>query len=379
LLKLLLGGEYPDALRLRPEMGADLAGIIDKALFRAPVGRYQTAAAMAADLRAFLDEMGIDDPDAMLARYLKAPNEAGSKLDAEVLQTLLAKGAAAAKAGDVSRAQAVLSRVLAIDDGNERALKLLGSLGRRRNTRVAAVAAVLVLAVAASSYAAWFFLHGEAQSIQITADETNQRAVAEPEEAPIDGEALREASTETRAEPDTPPADSAESESGTDSVANGKRWVVFRPTPPNVSISVNGSPLKAFGPDFQRVRLRVGNHTFRFVGAEDCCDERVLRKRIPPGSRDFELPVKLRFKPARLYLKGPAPADAKVQITLPGNRKITGRIREILRIPMSSLQTSAQVQIRAPGYRTHKSVVRLRAGGDLAEHSFTLEREAETP
>ena len=46
---------------------------------------------------------------------------------------------------------------------------------------------------------------------------------------------------------------------------------------------------------------------------------------------------------------------------------------------MSSLQASAQVEINAPGYRTHKSVVRLRAGGDLTEHSFKLEREAETP
>jgi hypothetical protein len=89
--------------------------------------------------------------------------------------------------------------------------------------------------------------------------------------------------------------------------------------------------------------------------------------------------VKLPFKPARLYLKGPAPANARVQITLPGNRKVEGQIREILRIPMTSLSASAQVVIRAPGYRRYKSVVKLRAGGELTEHSFTLERERETP
>ena len=155
--------------------------------------------------------------------------------------------------------------------------------------------------------------------------------------------------------------------------------MVFKPTPPNVSISVDGSPLKPYGPDFQRVRLKVGSHTFRFVGAEDCCEERVVRRRIPAGARDFELSVKLRYRPARLYLKGPAPADATVRITLPGNRRVTGRIREILRIPMSSLQASAQVQISAPGYRAHESVVQLRAGGDLTEHSFALERQVETP
>ena len=46
---------------------------------------------------------------------------------------------------------------------------------------------------------------------------------------------------------------------------------------------------------------------------------------------------------------------------------------------MSTLQSSAQVQIRAPGYRTYRTVVKLRAGADLTEHSFKLERDGETP
>jgi hypothetical protein len=80
-----------------------------------------------------------------------------------------------------------------------------------------------------------------------------------------------------------------------------------------------------------------------------------------------------------LYLKGPAPQSVSALVILPGDRKVPARIREILRIPMSSLEASAQVQISAPGYRTYKSAVELRAGGDLAEHSFTLERVRETP
>jgi hypothetical protein len=46
---------------------------------------------------------------------------------------------------------------------------------------------------------------------------------------------------------------------------------------------------------------------------------------------------------------------------------------------MSSLRASAQVEIGAPGYRTYRSVIELRAGGGLTEHSFTLERKVETP
>src|SRR5210317_776114 len=46
LLKLLLGGEYPDPLRLHPAIGAELAAIMQKALARDPADRYQSAAEM---------------------------------------------------------------------------------------------------------------------------------------------------------------------------------------------------------------------------------------------------------------------------------------------------------------------------------------------
>jgi serine/threonine-protein kinase len=376
LLKLLLDGEYPDPLRLRPAIGADLAGIMSKALSRAPGDRYQSASEMAEELRAFVAEMGIDDPDQTLAWYLADPSRAAEDLDQQALQRLLTIGASAAKTGDVSKAQAALSRALALDDGNERALKLLGSLGRRRrrNALVTVAVSALVIGLLGAGYVAW--LQGDRAAVVTDPAEATEKTsgsassdrgegTGEVHGAPTEGDAAEQ--------------HTAEDDGKADPVPTGRRWVVFKPTPPNVSISVNGGPLKPYGPDFQRIRLRVGNHTFRFVGAEGCCLERVIRKQIPAGARDFELSVKLRYKPARLYLKGPAPADATVRITLPGNRKLTGRIREILRIPMSSLQASAQVQIRAPGYRAHKSVVRLRAGGDLTEHSFTLEREGETP
>lgn len=370
LLKLLLEGEYPDPVRVRPAVGEDLAGIVNKALARAPDDRYQSAAEMAEDLRRFLVEMGIDAPDEMLARYLANPSVVAQQLHHQSLQRLLTIGASAAKTGDVPKAQAALSRALALDDGNDRALKLLGSLGRRRrrNALIAVGLPVLLLAFVGVGYAAW--LRGEvvppSADTAGMGDETQIDAPSIPDEAEgPDGSPIAPAEPSATEQPAVP--------------SNGRRWVVFKPTPPNVSISVNGSPFKPYGPDFQRIRLKVGNHTFRFVGAEHCCQERVIRRRIPPGARDFELSVKLRYKAARLYLKGPTPADATVRIILPGNRKVSGRIREILQIPMRSLQASAQVQISAPGYRTYKSVVKLRAGGDLAEHSFKLEREAETP
>jgi serine/threonine-protein kinase len=376
LLKLLLGGEYPDPLRLRPAIGADLTRIMDKALARAPADRYQTASELADALRAFLNEMGVTDPDETLARYLSAPDEVTAELREQSLQRLLILGAKAARAGNVAKAQWVLSRALAIDDGNERALKLLGSLGRRRrlNSMLAVAALAVLLFLIGAAYFSW--VRTEVASAPDEPQSALEAGAADGSDAPAEVEG---STTEPGLEPEAKVEPKLPPEPRKKPAANDPRWVVFKPTPPNVSISVNGGPLKPYGPDFQRVRLRPGTHTFRFVGAEGCCEERVVRRRVPPGGRDFELAVKLRFKPARLYLKGPAPADATVRITLPGNRKISGRIREILNIPMATLQASAQVQIRAPGYRTYKTVVKLRAGADLTEHSFDLEREAETP
>jgi serine/threonine-protein kinase len=372
LLKLLLGGEYPDPLRLQPKIGADLAAIMNKALSRKPEDRYQTAGEMAEALRAFNGEMGIDDPDEIFARYLEDPNGVTKELEQGSLERLLAIGAGAAKEGDVSTAQSALSRALAIDDGNEQALRLLSSLGRRqrRGAFIGAFASVIgALLLGVALYVAW-----PADEASPLPDEPSSLAPSEPEEPEEPADALigdpepTEGSAEPKPEPRSEPAPAA-----------GRRWVVFKPTPPNVSIGVDGSPLKAYGPGFQKVRLKTGTHSFRFVGAEGCCEERVVRRKIPPGARDYELAVKLRYKAARLYLKGPTPPNARVRITLPGNRRVNGRIREILRIPMRSLRATAQVEIKAPGYRPYKSVVQLRAGGELAEHSFALERERETP
>ncbi|MDH3201626.1 MAG: serine/threonine protein kinase [Myxococcales bacterium] len=371
LLKLLLEGDYPDPLRLRPEIGADLAGIMKKALSRSPPNRYQSADEMAFELKAFLAEMGIDDPDALLARYFSDPAQVASQLETQALRRLLSIGAEAAKADNIPKAQAVLSRALAIDEGNERALRLLGSLGRRRRRLAVGLAAVgaIVLVLAIAGYATW------RRNIEPA---TEAETTLESETQATDEETLAARSPEVASDDGIAPATNS-TEARSSNATGGRRWVVFKPTPPNVSISVDGDPPRPYGPDFQGIRLKAGRHVFRFVGAEDCCEERVIRRQISAGSQDLELAVRLRYKPARLYLKGPAPRDASVQITLPGNRTVSGRIREILRIPMRALNASAQVKIQAPGYLTYKSVVNLRAGGDLTEHSFTLERRGKTP
>lgn len=383
LLKLLLDGDYPDPLRLRPAIGGELATMMTRALSRRPDERYQSAAEMSSELRSFLQDMAVGDPDDTLACYFADPAKVTRELEARALNRSLEIGAEAAKSNDIPRAQSALSRALAIDDGNERALRLLDSLGHgRRRWAVVMSAGVLVVAI----------LAGGGYAMQRSAYPGESAAGPEDVAAGSTTPDLADADTPLQAGPEGPPmardanepTDAQSKPPSPDALrmavaGGGKRWVVFRPTPPNVSISIDGGPLRPYGPDFQRVRLQAGKHTFRFVGAEGCCEDRTVRRMITSGSRDLELAVKLRYKPAGLYLKGPAAPGAKVRITLPGNRTVSGRIREILRIPMTRLNASAQVRIDAPGYQTYKSVVKLRAGGQLTEHSFTLERVGETP
>jgi tetratricopeptide (TPR) repeat protein len=55
VLRAILSHDPPDPRRLRRGLPADLAAIVLKAIEKDPARRYQTAGAMAADLRAFLD------------------------------------------------------------------------------------------------------------------------------------------------------------------------------------------------------------------------------------------------------------------------------------------------------------------------------------
>ena len=386
LLKQLLEGDYPDPLRLRPVIGSDFADILNKALSRDPADRYQNAGALADALNAFLEELEIEDPPGLLSEYLANPTEVRGRVIDRSIRRCLSIGAAAAKRRDIPKAQSALSRVLAMDDGNERALKLLGSLGRRRRRQAASLLAgsLLVLGIGTLAYAGW--IRGD------PASESTPPTPAAPSPPPVErSEPPSEANVpdSTHVETDNVETDNEEAapsveevqpkRQSTTPVQDRRRWVVFNPTPSNVSIGVDGGPLRPFGPDYQKVRLRVGKHTFRLIGGEGCCKPWVRTIRVPPGRGDFQLDARLEFKPARLYLRGPAPPEASVRITLPGDREVRGKIREILKIPMRTLTVSAQVKIEAPGYEPYSSVVRLRAGAEVTDHRFALERASENP
>jgi hypothetical protein len=146
--------------------------------------------------------------------------------------------------------------------------------------------------------------------------------------------------------------------------------VVFQPSPANVEIAVDGGPLRAFGPSFRQVLLTPGRHTFRVVGGAECCVERSFVTDVPAGAAPFELPLRLAFRAASVYVVTNVPADVAVAGGAGGAAE--GRARAVLSVPMTRAEDTRRLTVTAQGHQVYTGLVRLRAG-QLTEHQASLE------
>ncbi len=373
MIKQLLEGEYPDPLRIRPAVGGDLKRIISRALQRDPSERYATAQEMVNDLEAFVHEMGIEDSSETLRRYLADPEGVTQELKKKAVPALLSRGSVAMKLGDIARAQDAYNRVLALDDGNQVALKRLSSLGRRERVRSGLIVVGIVLAlVGASAFGVAFVGQEDAAS-------PGSRAVVEGTltgPVPTNPPATEEPAVAN------PPVEAARPPSTKSARPSGPRLVRFSPQgTQNVRISVNGAKPRQFGPDFNQMKLATNKrHTIRVIGAENCCRDYVDRKvRIPPGENSYALSLPpLKFKPAGVSFLGLGPADAVAEFTSRSGKKYRKKVREAFRVEMESLEEVVAYTVSADGFKDYSGRVTLRAG-DYREARFTLEAKSETP
>jgi hypothetical protein len=134
--------------------------------------------------------------------------------------------------------------------------------------------------------------------------------------------------------------------------------VRFDPEPANVSISVDGEPARHFGPSFRMLELPAGAHTFRFIGAHDCCEERVLEVDVPPGPGETVVTAKLAFRPARVYVVSDVPADVEVD-----DGAAIGRTRSLINVPIERAYIERRrISVTAPGREAYTGSIQLRAG-----------------
>ncbi len=147
VLTRIADGDYPPPSTKNPLVDPELEAIIGHALEVDPAHRYQTADALATDLRAYLEEAGIDPDTTDLAEYFDEPHAFVARLDQTVADHLTERAERAAEAGEPSRAIRLLGRVLEVDPDHAHARALFDRLCRRRRLRAIAGRVVAVIAV----------------------------------------------------------------------------------------------------------------------------------------------------------------------------------------------------------------------------------------
>jgi serine/threonine protein kinase len=381
ILRRVMDAEYMDPLRVRPSIGAGLARIIARCLARSPADRYANAAELSAALVSWCHSVGLSDPDAAVIAYLQEPVETAAALTKSSVAQLIRTGTESIRTRDIPAAMDAFNRVLALDEGNAEALRQIETLGSVKRSPLpwvfaGAGALLIALAVGLSVQGAE---RGEADVSEnppadgplAALDQGRSRADA----ATLAAGSREDAGLRAPTPPDVDggaeaPGEPRDGRPNPRVTPRGPRQVVFQPSPANVEIAVDGGPLRPFGPSFRTVALTPGRHSFRVVGGAECCVERTFVSDVPPGEEPFDLPLRLAFRPASVYVVANTSAD--VAVAGGAGASAQGRTREILSVPMSRAEDTRRLTVTAEGHRVYTGVVRLRAG-QLTEHRASLE------
>jgi len=376
VLKRIVDGEYADPLRVNPAIGGQLRGVIVKALAKEADERYQSAAELREALEAFVAEAGIEDPEATLARYLKDPEGERATIVARTVERLIDHGARASDAGDVPTALDYYNRVLVLDEGNERVLKLIERVGMdRRRRRILMAGAALMTFGAVASGVAWAAWPDEGQDrdpaippIAIAPEDAGQDASPDASEALAlveDAGGAEDAAVElAEATPDAGPVDegtpTAPSRRGRAPVVSREpRLVRLAPIPQTVTIAVDDGPPRPYGPGFDSIELTPGRHTFRLTptgaGVETWAATTVSHV-IEPGDGPMLLTLRCPYEPATLYVRTSVPADVQV------GSYARGRSNTFISVPIGTRTANVLIRVSSDGRRPHEQRVPLSAG-----------------
>ncbi len=388
ILKRILDGEIPDPLRFRPAVGVRLKAILLKAMAKAPADRYQSAGELEAALRAYVGEIGIEDPEREVTRFLADPKLTSDDVHRRVVVRETELGKRAAAEGRNVEATDAFSRVLALDEKNEEVLALVSSIGRAaERSRTLSRAGLGVIAVAAASLLGW------AGYSAFTAPPI----VPEPDLRSVDAALVADASAARDAGFDggssTDAASSAADVALDPDASLGlqielrpihrepqlaaiPRRVIFRLDPQDVDISVDGQEARRYGTSFDSIELVPGEHRFAFVSNHPCCTGGSIERDIPAGEGPYTLPYRLPSSPASLTVRSNVPAARIVVEGVP--RPGTNQRAIIVPITSETRTERRTFTVTAAGYRAYTGTVELHAGEPVTV-PVTLEPEPSVP
>lgn len=363
ILKRIVDGDFPEPLRINPAMGGELAGILRRTMSVEPSERQDGVETLEAELQRFLLGLDIEDSDALVREYLEDKNATRERLRENAIRVLLRRGSKAVSAGARSEAMECLDRVLALDEGNEGAMALVGKLGKERSFAAPLIAIGMALALGAGGYVVSTMDEGGGEEVLINVDDAGVDAVADTsaidtgsDADEVDAGEEPDSGEEIDTGVDTGVVDAGEIDTGVDARRprrdarprpRGPRRVVFRPSPQSVTISVDGSPPRAFGPGFNAIELDPGSHRFRIAG--ECCVAEVFTLSIPAGNGNYELQRTLAYRPANLIVH--SAVSARVEVSASGNARASrGTTGALFPVALSQPRQRRTVIVRADGH-----------------------------
>jgi len=350
VLKRITEGRFADPRGLNPLVSAGLARIIARALARQQCDRYDTMAAMEADLNAELADAGLGPSREELANYFADPERYEKALPARMTPALTATAEKHMSEHNAAHAMECWNRVLAYapnDPVVTAALRRWEDRGRRRRLARMGVGAAALAGMAIAAVELMVHQSGPtpakgrpAGAPAASATTSNATVLAQPPQPPAlaggtaaPGEAksgrplaLDEghqprlihmrpperapgAAPGHRASESNEPAGTAPKEAPTpDAPAAAPpapvetRTFALGPTPQNVDVYLDGERQFAYDTDHRMLTVSWNaSHVIEFRSPSGCCFvERVEigpDKRVPPEN---VIARKLKWKPARL-------------------------------------------------------------------------------
>jgi eukaryotic-like serine/threonine-protein kinase len=144
ILKRIAECKYPDPRQMSPQVGKELAGIIDRAMAREKDDRFHDISEMLAAIEGYLEGCGIRDCRQELERFFAAPASYEMALRARLVDHLVRRGRQLC-ADDRVAALEQFNRVLTLEPDHAEVLAEIDRMSRRaRGTRMATVFAVIV-------------------------------------------------------------------------------------------------------------------------------------------------------------------------------------------------------------------------------------------
>ena len=385
ILKRILDGDIPDPLRFRPAIGGRFKAILVKAMAKLPADRYQSATELEQALCAYVGEIGIDEPEREVARFLADPKAVQAETNTKIVAAETALGKRAQAENRRDEANDAFGRVLAIDEKNEDVLALVSSMGRAADRtkslqRVGAIAGTVLAAVLVAWGASTLVGPG---TVDPAADVADAAIVQDRDAADHDASARDAAvvlddawSDDAFVAPDAPPGFeiAVRPIHRDDPVITVLRRVIFSPDPAQVEISVDGQTQRAYGSAFNSVDLVPGRHRFRFHSTHACCADGEIERDIPSGEGPYTIAHVLPSRPALLIVRTNVPAD----VVITGGPR--GRARTPIEVPIGprTRSESRTITVTAPGHRAYTGEVQLSAG-EVITTQVTLDPDPSAP